>query len=128
MSVKAMAAVWDADLPRPEKYVLLALADHADHEGGHISPSLGRVALKTGYSYQKVLAIVKGMRETGIIESVGESEYRTRVYQICFEKLIPLPPYRGRNSLPHSKETLPSKKIGIVKKRDYPDGKETRTI
>ena len=91
-------------LPRPEKFVLLALADHADHEGGHISPSLGRVALKTGYSYQKVLAIVKGMRETGIIEAVGESEYRTRVYQICFEQLNPLPPYLGRNSLPHSKE------------------------
>jgi len=88
MSVKAMAAVWDADLPRPEKFVLLALADHADHEGGHISPSLGRVALKTGYSYQKVLAIVKGMRETGIIESVGESEYRTGSIKFVLKNYI----------------------------------------
>ena len=120
-----MAIVWEAELPRPEKFVLLALADHADHEGGHISPSLGRVAWKTGYSYQKVLAIVKSMRKDGILEQVGVSELRTHVYQIRFEKLQPLEPYQGRNALLHGKETIPSDEKQIVKKVDHHDSKET---
>jgi hypothetical protein len=50
MSVKAMAQVWEADLLRDEKFILLALADHAGHEGKNICPSLRQIAWRTGSS------------------------------------------------------------------------------
>ena len=56
MSIKAMAVVWEAELPRPEKFVLLALADHADHEGGifhhHWDELPGRQAIRTKKYWQ----------------------------------------------------------------------------
>jgi hypothetical protein len=45
-----MGLVWDSDLERDEKYVLLAYADHADHTGRSIYPGDPLVAYKTGYS------------------------------------------------------------------------------
>ncbi len=52
MSGKISGMVWDADLPRNLKYVLLAYADHADHEGGGSSHPLtlwpGKLATSEG--------------------------------------------------------------------------------
>ena len=124
MSIKAMAVVWEAELPRPEKFVLLALADHADHEGGHISPSLGRIAWKTGYSYQKVVSIVKGLRESGILVQTGYGINNVNVYQIQFERLIPLKQYQNKHHL-RGKETSPLEDEQGVPKVDPQGGKET---
>lgn len=67
MSVKIMGAVWDADLPRDEKFVLLAFADHADHDGGNIYPSIGRIAWKTGYSERQIIRITKKLTDKSIL-------------------------------------------------------------
>jgi DNA-binding IscR family transcriptional regulator len=47
MSVRAMTRVWETDLKSGPKFVLLALADHADDEG-YCYPSVDHLAEKTG--------------------------------------------------------------------------------
>ena len=57
MSVKVMGWVWDQDLPRDEKFILLAYADHANHEGYNVYPAVATVAKKTGYSELSLIHI-----------------------------------------------------------------------
>jgi hypothetical protein len=59
MSVKMMGLVWDSFLPRDEKFILLAYADHANHDGKDIFPSVPTMARKTGYSERSVQIITK---------------------------------------------------------------------
>ena len=59
MSGKITGLVWESDLPQNEKYVLLAYADHADHEGNGIFPSVGLIAWKTGYTPRNIKRIKK---------------------------------------------------------------------
>ena len=82
MSVKIMGLVWDCDLPRNEKYVLLALADHADHEGCNIYPSVERVAWKTGYDERMIQRITKSLVKKGILVRDGTGNHRTNKYKI----------------------------------------------
>ena len=92
MSVKAMAIVWEADLPRAEKFVLLAMADHADQNGKNIYPALSTIAWKTGYTYRAVVDIVGRLREMGVLEKVGMYHNNVISYRMVFEKLKPRPP------------------------------------
>lgn len=61
MSVKVMGKVWDLDLPHNKLIVLLAMADHADHEGNNVFPSQGLIAWKTGYSIDQVRRIQRAL-------------------------------------------------------------------
>lgn len=70
MSSKLTGAVWELDLPRPEKYVLLALADHGKEDGSDVYPSLARIEWKTGYSRTQVRDIMRQLREKGILKLV----------------------------------------------------------
>lgn len=65
MSVKIMGAVWDLDLPSDEKFVLMAYADHADHDGRNVFPSVATVARKTGYSERSVQRITRSLEAKG---------------------------------------------------------------
>lgn len=67
MSAKAAGRVWDLDLPHNKQHVLLAMADHADHEGRNMYPSLDLIAWKTGYSYRQVRRIVEELERAGIL-------------------------------------------------------------
>lgn len=73
MSVKVMAWVWDQDMPVKEKFVLLAYADHADHEGGSIFPANETIANKTGYSVRSIQRITRRLEETGYMIADGEN-------------------------------------------------------
>lgn len=64
MSVKAMGRVFSMDMPPNLKLVLLALADHADHDGKGIHPGVPLVAQKTGYSEREVFRIIKELVST----------------------------------------------------------------
>jgi len=59
MSVKVMGQVWELALPHNELLVLLAMADHADHDGYGVRPSLDLVAWKTGYEVRQVRRTVR---------------------------------------------------------------------
>lgn len=82
MSVKAMAWVWDQDISRDEKFVLLAYADHADHEGGNIFPAVSSIAKKTGYSKRSVQKITKILIDHKLLIPDGKSYLQTNKYSI----------------------------------------------
>lgn len=75
MSVRAMALVWDLDLPRPEKFVLLAYTDHADHHGHNIWPAVGTIARKTGYSERAVQQITRSLEGLGLLIPDGQGPH-----------------------------------------------------
>ena len=92
MSVKAMAWVWDQDIPRDEKYLLLAYADHADHDGHNIFPAVATVSKKTGYSERSVQRITRKLVESGWLIESGVSNRQTNKFSI--------PIYGGDNLTP----------------------------
>jgi len=67
MSAKIMGMVFDLDLPVGEKLVMLAYADHADHQGGSIFPSTALICKKTGYSESQVRRIVKSLEQKKLL-------------------------------------------------------------
>ncbi len=83
MSVKIMGQVWELDVPHAQMLVLLALADHADHEGGNIYPSINLVAWKTGYSERQVQRIIGGLVRDGLlIKAADATSRRPTTYQM----------------------------------------------
>jgi len=94
MSAKILGKVWDLDLPHNKLLVLLALADHADHEGGSIRPSLGLVAWKTGYSEQQCRRIMRALEKDGILVATKRAVGKVTHYRIRIEAGNPKPPFR----------------------------------
>jgi hypothetical protein len=72
VSVKTSGRVWELDLPPNVKYVLLALADHADHDGDHAFPGEELLAAKTGYTERNVRRILRILEEMEIIYCTSE--------------------------------------------------------
>jgi hypothetical protein len=87
MSSKIMGLVWDADIPQNLKFVLLAYADHADHEGNNVFPSVALIVHKTGYTDRQVQRITADLVEAGLMTPQGESSYGTNAYSISVEAL-----------------------------------------
>jgi hypothetical protein len=97
MSVKQMALVWELDLPANKKFILLAYADHADEDGEHVFPSLGRIAHKTGYSRDQVRRISKDLKDAGLMELVKDATpTQAAEYRLLLEGGGKLPPLRKR--------------------------------
>jgi len=91
-----MSLVWEADLPPSEKYVLLALADHARDDGTRIYPSVKTVCRKTGFSRRTVQRHINTLLDLDVLAIVKKSvHYATTEYLIRCDKLTPL---RGDNS------------------------------
>jgi hypothetical protein len=67
MSAKLMGQVWDLDLPHNQAWVLMALADHADHEGNNVYPGLDLLHYKTGYSERQIRRVLDDLEKAGII-------------------------------------------------------------
>lgn len=96
MSVKQMALVWEHDFEHNDMLVMLALTDHADHDGGSIFPSVDRIAWKTAYSEKQVRNIIKGLRERGVLVIVAKSTpTRPNEYRIDWTTVKKKPAYRG---------------------------------
>lgn len=82
MSGKVSGYVWDLELPQSEKYVLLAYADHADHDGNNIYPSVALVAKKTGLSERQVIRVTKKLVEGGHMIQAGKGKNGTNKFNI----------------------------------------------
>lgn len=67
MSVKISGHVWELDLEPMDKLVLLALADHADHEGNNVRPGNELLCAKTGLSQQTISAKIKKFTDAGFL-------------------------------------------------------------
>ena len=110
MSIKVMTQVWELDLPRSEKLIALALADHGDDDGAHIYPSVARIAWKTGYSERQVQDILRALEARGLIRVVAYpngGRGKATEYKMDIEKgarLAPFKPTNGANSAPYIDE------------------------
>ncbi|HEX5520199.1 MAG TPA: helix-turn-helix domain-containing protein [Longimicrobiaceae bacterium] len=84
MSVKVMGEVWELELKPNHLVVLLALADHADHDGGGVFPSQALVAWKTGYGERQVRRIVAELEAEGLLVLVEDRRAQNlpNVYRI----------------------------------------------
>lgn len=91
MSGKITGIVWESALKQNDKYVLLAYADHADHEGNGIFPSINLIAWKTGYSDRNIKRIKKNLIKKGYLVETGIRSSGTPVYRIDTEALPKLP-------------------------------------
>jgi len=105
MSVKAMGYVWDLDLPQNEKFVLLAYADHADHDGRNIFPSVQRIADKTGYSKRSVQGITRRLEERGLLIADGQGKNGTNKWR--------MPVYGGAETSPPVSEGVQPETEGV---------------
>lgn len=72
MSAKFSGKVWELDLKPTEKLVLLALSDHADHEGENVRPGNDLLVAKTGLTQQTITAALAKFVEQGILEPVTD--------------------------------------------------------
>jgi len=83
MSGKVMGWIWDADIEdKAEKFILLAYADHADHDGGGIYPSVSLICWKTGYTDRHVRRVKQDLIARGYMVQTGWSEHQTPIYKI----------------------------------------------
>lgn len=88
-------------LPHQDILVLLAMADHADHEGKHMYPSLGLIAWKTGYSLRQVRRIVRNLEARQILLRVQAPEGKVSTYTLQAEQAPKKPRYAtGRAAHP----------------------------
>lgn len=82
MSVKTMAKVWDMELSPGDKLVLLAYADHADHDDTNMYPSVETVARKTGYSERHVQRITRDLEKKGFLVNDGKGIHGTNRWSL----------------------------------------------
>lgn len=95
MSVKISGKVWELDIDPMDKLVLLALADHADHEGENVRPGHALLSAKTGLSEKTIGVKIDRFVELGWLE-IAENEQggrgKKRGYAIDLEQ-APRRPY-----------------------------------
>lgn len=77
-----MAAVWKLKQKPGLKFVLLALADHADHEGNGIYPAVDTIAQKTGYSRREVQRAQRELQRAGLLIPDGTGIKGTNRWRI----------------------------------------------
>lgn len=96
MSAKISGMVWDLKLSPAERQVLLAMADHADHEGNNVRPSVALIAWKTDYSERQVQRIIKDLRKAGILVlTKGATPHSPNHYRIDVSAGIFKEPFRS---------------------------------
>jgi DnaD/phage-associated family protein len=101
MSAIMTGLVWDlpilGEFGRPEKYILLAYADHADQNGRSIYPSVELISKKTGYEERAVQTITRSLEKLGYLVSDGQGPHGTNRWLIPLfrgpqgAKIAPLP-------------------------------------
>ena len=126
MSVKAMSLVWDMPCPdtinemefKPgHKYVLVAYADHADHHGKNIYPSIATIARKTGYEERSVQRLTHELEQMQVLVPDGTGPRGTNRFYLPFskegDKISPLTKFQGDKN---------QKSLGDIPSGDIPSG------
>jgi hypothetical protein len=91
MSVKIMGQVWELDLPPTIKFVLLALADHADHDGSNIYPGVPLTAWRTSLSEKQVRRILQLLTQMGALVPQTERPGKSTIYSLNLSGINPRP-------------------------------------
>lgn len=94
MSVKVSSKVWKMNLTTSEKITLLALADHADHDGKNAYPGNRLLAEKTGLSIRQVQRILDRMEALKVIAKTSAGGGRGQItgFEFNLEKMTPCHP------------------------------------
>ena len=92
-----MGLVWDTDLKPTLRFVLLAYADHADHEGKSIFPSIKLVSNKTGFSERTIQSSTRELEQMGYLIPDGQGPMGTNRWKIPLDMggESPAPPTDG---------------------------------
>lgn len=109
MSGKISGQVWALDIPRNERDVLLALADHADDFGRGARPSIKYLAWKVGISVRETIRCLKWLRDPSrnILQVTAEPGFhKPTCYRIHTENAPKKPDFKpkGDSYSPHSFE------------------------
>ena len=78
MSVRALGAVWRVECAPLHKFLLLALADHANDETFDCWPSLTHLAKKTGMNRSTITRTLNALEEAGFIAREQREKTSTR--------------------------------------------------
>lgn len=126
MSVKIMGLVWDLDnsaIDREEKYILLAYADHADHKGKNIWPSVDTIAEKTGYKERATQMITKKLVKKGYLFPEGKGPKGTNKWSIPLDaEGVRIAP--AKNAPPQNKTSGGAKSTGKGVQPNAPEPSE----
>lgn len=85
-----MAWAWKLDINPTEKFILLALADHANDEEFTCWPSLNHLQKKTGFTRPTIWKAVDKLISLGAVSRTGQSSFGTTVYRVMVGKEITL--------------------------------------
>lgn len=78
MSVRLMGAVFDLDIPRVPKFVLLAMADPAHDDGSDSYLAVGTIAKKASSSVRSVQQNIRCLAAAHYVEFVGKIHVKTK--------------------------------------------------
>jgi len=96
MSVRIMGQIWGLALSRAEKWILMSMADHADHEGENCHPGVGLTAWKTDYDERTVERTIAGLISAGILSVSSTTPDGRRIYTIDLTNAPKKAKYSGR--------------------------------
>ena len=128
MSIRVMAMVWEQSLPPGEKFLLLALADHARDDGSRCYPSVDRLRRKCSCSERTVQRLLRKLEREGLIVVVANrcgGRGKATEYRIQVEKLDTYPSVfqgKGDNATPFSESEHANGDID-ARKGDVPAAK-----
>jgi len=119
MSWKISGLVWEIDLTHSQQSILLAMAEHAEHDGSKVFPSVARIAWKTNYSDRQVRRVMSELREMKILVIAKESNrYRPREYKINISAGKKKKPFRADivSSLGDEEDSTPTSRtdMGVI--------------
>ena len=78
MSIQAVAAVFQLDLPPLSKWVLVCLADNADSFGGNIFPTITTLSQKSGIPERTLQRHLRALVESKVLEVVRAAQRPTK--------------------------------------------------
>lgn len=120
MSAKMMSRIWALELAPAKQIVLLALADHADHEGGSIRPGVPLIAWKTGYSERQVQRLLRELVAEGLLVVIAAQAGKPTVYKLDLAQGKRKSPYAPRRTLKADKTAPPEGDTAVTPDRMSP--------
>lgn len=85
MSAKISGKVWELKLDPIDKLVLLALADHADHEGNNVRPGNALLCAKTGLSERTIGVKIAKLTSMGLLDPVTTTTGRGNIREFAVD-------------------------------------------
>lgn len=107
-----MGQVWELKLPHAHMLVLLAMADHADHQGNNVYPGVKLIAWKCGYSDRQVQRIIQDLVEMKLLIEVENEPGMRTVYRLELANGVQKTPLRVRQNVTPDKMSPLTKRQG----------------